>query len=78
VKLTTNKSQLAFIAEHPEMSRDYQPPEKEKREICTCEIPDFAFVTPSMRIDRTTYFNFCRTCRKFRDVPAPQPRVLTF
>jgi hypothetical protein len=77
MKLTTNKAQLEFIAEHPEMSRDYQPPEKEKRESCTCETPDFAFVTPSMRTDKT-YFNFCRICKKFRDVPAPKPRELNF
>jgi hypothetical protein len=69
---------MEFIAEHPEMSRDYQEQEEaKKKDQCKCETPDFAFVTPSMRTDNT-YFNYCRTCRKFRDVPAPQPRVLTF
>jgi hypothetical protein len=78
MKLTTNKSQLAFIAEHPEMSRDYKEQEEEKKQDeCQCQEPNFAFVTPSLRTDKT-YFNFCNQCKKFIDVPAPQPRVLTF
>ena len=75
--LKLNTAQLAFISEHPDMVRGYQTPEQKKDE-CQCEPPDFAFVTPSMRIDGKTYFNFCKTCKKFKDVPAPQPRALNF
>ena len=73
--LKTNKAQLAFIEQHPEQARDYQPPEKEKRESCVCETPEFAFEKPAMRTDGT-YFNYCKTCQKFRDVPKPERELL--
>ena len=73
----TNKAQLAFIAEHPEMMKDYQPPEKEKKDSCTCEAPEYTYEKPSLRTDGT-YFNYCKRCNKFRDVPKPVTRELKF
>jgi hypothetical protein len=77
MKLKANKSQLAFVAEHPEMSRDYQEQEEARKDECQCKEPDFALSKPSLKSDGT-YFQFCKQCLKFRNVPAPQPRELVF
>jgi hypothetical protein len=70
-----NTAQLAFIEQHPEMVRGYQEP-SEKKDECKCEKPEFAFEKPSLKTDGT-YFNYCKLCCKFRDVPKPE-RILVF
>jgi hypothetical protein len=76
--LKQNKAQLAFIAEHPEMSRDYQEQEEaKKQDQCQCKEPQYALSTPSMKTDGT-YFSYCKRCEKFRDVPKPISRELVF
>ena len=71
--LKLNTAQLAFIADHPKMARDYRQHEEEKVE-CKCKEPDLAFSKPSMKTDGT-YFQFCKQCLKFKDVPAPEQIV---
>ncbi|MDD5006667.1 MAG: hypothetical protein WC309_02655 [Candidatus Paceibacterota bacterium] len=54
------------------------PKQATETKTCVCKQPEFAFKTPSMKTDGT-YFQYCKKCQKFRDVPKPkQGRELIF
>jgi|WetSurMetagenome_2_1015567.scaffolds.fasta_scaffold675105_2 hypothetical protein len=46
-------------------------PEIKTKEECKCKEPELAFEYPSMKSDGT-YFNYCKKCKNFRDVPKPR------
>ena len=72
-----NKAQLAFIAEHPEMVQGYEEEQEKKKDQCQCKEPDFAYSEPSLRTDGT-YFQYCKLCLEFKDVPKPATKELVF